>query len=85
MGYRINVARRTHFAGDDYRYSHLFATDPETLINACEAAEVLKKLQKAFPAPDYDVSISERQATGKPLNPKKFLKDYYHESLVVKP
>jgi hypothetical protein len=85
MGYRINVAKAVEITGSatigtTTRYSHLFATDPETLKDARIAAKILAILQKTFPSPEYDVSISERQESGKELNPKKFLKEYYSEA-----
>jgi hypothetical protein len=73
MGYRINVAKLVK-RDVNRTYTHLFATDPETLTDAETAAVVLEILLRTFPAPQYDVSISERQLTGKGYEVKQFLK-----------
>jgi len=69
MRYNINVAERTSYrsrAG----YKHLFDTD---LTGEVEAKRVLTALLVAFPSPQFRVSVTKWENTGKQLNINEFL------------
>lgn len=62
--FRINVAR---YAGKGYagapRYTHLFATEIPGPTED-KAVEVFKELEQRFPAPEFEVTVTEWRYRG---------------------
>ena len=76
MYYEINVAKRIEAnVGKKFgpHYHHFFATHERSCTTAEGAAEVLIALREAFPAPQYEITLTKRVNSGEQLNVAEFL------------
>lgn len=76
MHYEINVAKASKvrkpypWNPDGYEYFHYFATADRSLTTRAKTWEVYQELIKAFPKPEYDITISCERTTGEHLTPE---------------
>lgn len=71
MHYEINVAKNG---------KHLFATHERSLSTLRQTAEVLARLETAFPTSEgYSISVSEICTIGKAISNKELYKELYKD------
>lgn len=76
MYYEINVSKLTKRAGIGERYEHYFATAKRSITFYEDACEMLKEFQKIFPAPEFNITISEVPEQYKMYTPEEFLNEF---------
>ncbi len=72
MHYEINVSKCDNPVGrgtERPRYSHFFATAERSITTAKQCKAVYDELVKAFPEPDYQISITRNETTGYMIDP----------------
>ena len=86
MYYEINVSKLTYtnrVAGQPERYEHYFATAPRSITYYRDAVRKVKEFVKLFPAPEYNISISENPEQFNCYNVEGFLEKWDNEEPIV--
>jgi hypothetical protein len=71
--FEVNVAERTTYQDGRVAYKHLFATAERSITDVAKAQHIADMLRRAFPAPQYEVTVTEWEATGTPPPPRRHL------------
>ena len=76
MYYDINVGQhyKDGMRGEPL-YTHFFATAPRSVTDKGKLKRVYLALKKAFPAPEFNITVSYREQANSFVSEKEILKD----------
>ena len=84
MYYEINVAKaetlpngklKPNWDNSSYDYRHFFATTPRSITNREDLKKVLPELMKAFPSPEYQITVRKWVQQGEGVDTEEILKE----------
>ncbi len=74
MSYEINISKKT-INHSGIGYNHFFATAERSINDSNKLKEVYAELSKAFPMPEYKISIWEKPHLQYGVDPETFLSE----------
>jgi hypothetical protein len=68
MYYEINIAKQNKTIGANGRYEHYFATADRSITDRIRMEKVYADIKKAFPEPDFKISVVRWELVGETIN-----------------